>query len=50
MDAVESLGATYKGKQNGGFGNYNATSFNGNNVFETEMMKFDCKESTKIAT
>lgn len=49
-DAAESLGASYKGAQTGTFGTYNAISFNGNNVFETEMMKFDCKESTKIAT
>lgn len=49
-DAAESLGATYKGVQTGTFGSYNCISFNGNNVFETEMMKFDCKESTKIAT
>ena len=49
-DAAESLGATYKGKQTGTFGDVSAISFNGNNVFETEMMKFDCKESTKIAT
>ena len=31
-DAAESLGATYKGKQTGGFGNYNAVSFNGNKI------------------
>lgn len=49
-DAAESLGASYKGVQTGNFGAYNCISFNGNNVFETEMMKFDCKESTKIAT
>lgn len=49
-DAAESLGAVYKGRQTGSFGTYNCISFNGNNVFETEMMKFDCKESTKIAT
>lgn len=35
-DAAESLGATYKGRQTGTFGTYNAISFNGNNVFETE--------------
>lgn len=49
-DAAESFGATYKGKQTGDFGTFGCLSFNGNNVFETEMMKFDCKESTKIAT
>ena len=31
-DAAESLGAEYKGKQTGGFGNYNAISFNGNKI------------------
>lgn len=31
-DAAESLGATYKGKQTGDFGNYNAISFNGNKI------------------
>lgn len=31
-DAAESLGATYKGKQTGGFGDYNAISFNGNKI------------------
>ncbi len=31
-DAAESLGAAYKGKQTGGFGNYNAVSFNGNKI------------------
>ena len=29
-DAAESLGATYKGRQTGTFGTYNAISFNGN--------------------
>jgi len=31
-DAAESLGATYKGKQTGMFGKYNAISFNGNKI------------------
>lgn len=31
-DAAESLGATYKGKQTGIFGNYNCISFNGNKI------------------
>lgn len=31
-DAAESLGATYKGKQTGTFGDYNAISFNGNKI------------------
>ena len=31
-DAAESFGATYKGKQTGIFGKYNAISFNGNKI------------------
>lgn len=31
-DAAESFGATYKGKQTGVFGSYNAISFNGNKI------------------
>lgn len=31
-DAAESFGATYKGKQTGSFGTYNAISFNGNKI------------------
>lgn len=31
-DAAESLSATYKGKQTGSFGKYNAISFNGNKI------------------
>ena len=31
-DAAESLGGTYKGKQTGTFGKYNAISFNGNKI------------------
>ena len=31
-DAAESFGATYKGKQTGIFGTYNAISFNGNKI------------------
>ncbi|MBS6340504.1 MAG: aminotransferase class I/II-fold pyridoxal phosphate-dependent enzyme [Eubacterium limosum] len=31
-DAAESFGATYKGKQTGAFGTYNAISFNGNKI------------------
>lgn len=31
-DAAESFGATYKGKQTGTFGNFNAISFNGNKI------------------
>ena len=31
-DAAESFGATYKGKETGNLGDYNAISFNGNNL------------------
>lgn len=31
-DAAESLGATYKGRQTGSFGDYNIISFNGNKI------------------
>ena len=31
-DAAESMGATFKGKQTGSFGNYNIVSFNGNKI------------------
>ena len=31
-DAAESLGASYKGKQTGTFGDFNAISFNGNKI------------------
>lgn len=31
-DAAESLGAVYKGKQTGSFGDYNCVSFNGNKI------------------
>ena len=31
-DAAESLGASYKGKQTGSFGDFNAISFNGNKI------------------
>lgn len=34
-DAAESLGSTYKGKQTGTFGHYNALSFNGNKIITT---------------
>ena len=32
VDAAESLGATYKGKETGSFGDYNCISFNGNKI------------------
>jgi len=31
-DAAESMGASYKGKQTGGFGDYSAVSYNGNKI------------------
>lgn len=34
-DAAESLGASYKGKMTGTFGDYNAISFNGNKIITT---------------
>lgn len=34
-DAAESLSATYRGKQSGTFGHYNAISFNGNKIITT---------------
>ena len=34
-DAAEALGATYKGKMCGTFGEYNAISFNGNKIITT---------------
>ena len=34
-DAAESLGATYRGRQTGTFGTYNALSFNGNKIITT---------------
>ena len=34
-DAAESLGATYKGKQTGGFGKFSVLSYNGNKVITT---------------
>ena len=49
-DAAESLGASYKGKQTGGFGNFNAISFNGNKIITGSaggMLLTDCKESAE---
>lgn len=46
-DAAESFGATYKGVQTGNLGDYGIISHNGNNLFETEVGKWDCKEWTK---
>ena len=57
-DAAESLGASYKGKQTGSFGDYNIISFNGNKIItgsaggmlltdEEEAAKKVCKWSTQ---
>ena len=46
-DAAESLGATYKGKQTGAFGDSNVISFNGNKIITGSsggMFVTDCKE------
>lgn len=48
-DAAEAMGATIHGRQCGSFGDYSAISYNGNNLFETEVRKNNCKESTKMA-
>lgn len=47
-DAAESFGATYKGKQTGIFGDYNAISFNGNNVFKIDGDVEFCNKELKI--
>ena len=49
-DAAESLGATYKGKQTGSFGDYNAISFNGNKIITGSsggMFLTDSKEDAE---
>ena len=51
-DAAESLSATYKGKQTGTFGRYNAVSFNGNKIITTSgggMLISDDEEAIKKA-
>lgn len=51
-DAAESLGATYKGKQTGTFGDYNAISFNGNKIITGSaggMLLTDDEEAYKRA-
>lgn len=51
-DAAESLSATYKGKQTGTFGKYNAISFNGNKIITTSgggMLLSDDEEGIKKA-
>lgn len=49
-DAAESLSATYKGRQTGTFGQYNAISFNGNKLITTSgggMLLSDDEEAVK---
>ena len=51
-DAAESLGAVYKGKQTGIFGDYNAISFNGNKIITGSsggMLLTDDKEAANKA-
>lgn len=51
-DAAESLGATYKGKQTGTFGQVNAISFNGNKIITTSgggMLLTDDEKAAKLA-
>ena len=51
-DAAESLSATYKGRQTGTFGKYNAVSFNGNKIITTSgggMLLSDDEEAIKKA-
>lgn len=49
-DAAESLGAAYKGKQTGSFGNYGCISFNGNKIITGSsggMFLTDSKEDAE---
>lgn len=51
-DAAESLGATYKGKQTGTFGNFNCISFNGNKIITGSsggMLLTDSEEAANKA-
>ena len=51
-DAAESLGASYKGKQTGSFGDFNAISFNGNKIITGSsggMLLTDSKEAADLA-
>ena len=43
-DAAESLGAAYKGAETGSLGDYNAISFNGNNVFKIDGDESFCNK------
>ncbi len=51
-DAAESLGAKYKGRQTGAFGDYNAISFNGNKIITTSgggmFLSDDVKACEKV--
>lgn len=51
-DAAESLGATYKGKQTGSFGTFNAISFNGNKIITGSaggmLLTDDFKSADKV--
>jgi dTDP-4-amino-4,6-dideoxygalactose transaminase len=52
VDAAESLSATYKGRQTGTFGHYNAISFNGNKLITTSgggMLLSDDEDAIKKA-
>lgn len=56
-DAAESLSATYKGRQTGTFGQYNALSFNGNKIITTSgggmllcRTEEEAKHALKLAT
>ncbi len=51
-DAAESLGASYKGRQTGSFGDFNAVSFNGNKIITGSsggMLLTDSKEAADRA-
>ena len=51
-DAAESLGATYKGRQTGTFGRFNAISFNGNKIITTSgggMLLTDDEKAAALA-
>lgn len=51
-DAAESFGATYKGRETGTFGTYNAISFNGNKIITGSsggMLLTDSKEAAEKA-
>ena len=51
-DAAESLGATYRGRQTGTFGDYNVISFNGNKIITGSsggmLMTNDLKAANKV--